>query len=389
MPTTSYWLDESRDELSLRPFEGTADVAVIGGGVTGCSCALTRTIPNLGSTKNRLLWSRVEEAKRRLVYDLCRLKLPLKSEANQLSFDILSDDPEEGPIMTGHSAGLITLNLAEADDLERETRRVAFREPYRTLLGHFRHEITHYYWSRLVANSASLEQFREPAFRLEELAAPLPFEEAAARIPQLVREEAYVKLWWLPHTDVVQVYRCRRTDSDSTFRAFARWFDDRVVNRVVFAALLRLSRFAPSWIPRINALIRWAYFRETRKVARSDLALTIAMRQVGVRRVAVESTAFLFKDSFLPLAYLIGKLFFPITVADAAAMEQIIGKSGLDWTIVRPPRLTNKPRTGNYRVREGHLPGFGFTISRADVADFMIETVEKRASIGKVVGVCN
>ena len=97
---------------------------------------------------------------------------------------------------------------------------------------------------------------------------------------------------------------------------------------------------------------------------RFAVALTIAMRQVGVRRVAVESTAFLFKDSFLPLAYLIGKLFFPITVADAAAMEQIIGKSGLDWTIVRPPRLTNKPRTGNYRVREGHLPGFGFTISR-------------------------
>lgn len=122
---------------------------------------------------------------------------------------------------------------------------------------------------------------------------------------------------------------------------------------------------------------------------RFAVALTNAMRQVGVRRVAVESTAFLFKDSFLPPAHLIGKLFFPITVADAAAMEQIIGKSGLDWTIVRPPRLTNKPRTGNYRVREGHLLGFGFTISRADVADFMIETVEKRASIRKVVGVCN
>jgi putative NADH-flavin reductase len=70
-------------------------------------------------------------------------------------------------------------------------------------------------------------------------------------------------------------------------------------------------------------------------------------------------------------------------------MEEIIAASGLDWTIVRPPRLTNQPRTGAYRIREGHLPSFGFTISRADVADFMIGTIEKRASIGRVVGVCN
>lgn len=118
-------------------------------------------------------------------------------------------------------------------------------------------------------------------------------------------------------------------------------------------------------------------------------ALTSAMRQAGVRRVAVESTAFLFKDSFVPPAYLIGRLFFRGIVTDAAAMEQIIGKSGLDWTIVRPPRLTSQPRTGAYRVREGHLPSLGFTISRADVADYMIGAVEKRASIGRVVGVCN
>ncbi|MBV9557823.1 MAG: putative zinc-binding metallopeptidase, partial [Pseudolabrys sp.] len=62
--------------------------------------------------------------------------------------------------MTGHAAGLITLNLAEADDAERERQRTQMHEPYRTLLGHFRHEIAHYYWDRLVANSASLEDFR-------------------------------------------------------------------------------------------------------------------------------------------------------------------------------------------------------------------------------------
>jgi len=57
--------------------------------------------------------------------------------------------------------------------------------------------------------------------------------------------------------------------------------------------------------------------------------------------------------------------------------------------MVRPPELTDKPYTGKYRVREGHLPRFGFKISRADVADFMIKVVEGRSSIRKVVGVCN
>jgi putative NADH-flavin reductase len=122
---------------------------------------------------------------------------------------------------------------------------------------------------------------------------------------------------------------------------------------------------------------------------RFAVALTSAMRQTSVKRVAVESVAFLFKDSIIPPAYLLGRLFFPVIVADASAMEQTISDSGLDWTIVRPPRLTNQPRTGVYRVREGHLPSLGFTISRADVADYMIGAVERRKSIGRVVGICN
>jgi putative NADH-flavin reductase len=128
---------------------------------------------------------------------------------------------------------------------------------------------------------------------------------------------------------------------------------------------------------------------DTDLLHRFALALTAAMRQSGVTRVAVESVAFLFKDALIPPAYLFGRLFFPMIVADASAMEKIISNSGLDWTIVRPPRLTNQPRTGTYRVREGHLPSLGFTISRADVADFMIGAIEKRMSIGRVVGVCN
>lgn len=70
-------------------------------------------------------------------------------------------------------------------------------------------------------------------------------------------------------------------------------------------------------------------------------------------------------------------------------MERVFAESALDWTMVRPPELTDKPYTGKYRVREGHLPPFGFSISRANVADFMLKAVENHVSSRKVVGVCN
>ncbi|PYX19132.1 MAG: hypothetical protein DMG82_26360, partial [Acidobacteria bacterium] len=101
-------------------------------------------------------------------------------------------------------------------------------------------------------------------------------------------------------------------------------------------------------------------------------ALTEAMSSSRIRRVMVLSVAFLFKDSIIPPAYFAGRLFFRDTVIGAAEMEEIFMKSGLEWTIARPPRLTDGAYTGKYRVREGHLPRFGFTVSRADVADYMI-----------------
>ena len=118
-------------------------------------------------------------------------------------------------------------------------------------------------------------------------------------------------------------------------------------------------------------------------------ALTTAMARGRIRRAVVESVAFLFKDSLLPPAYLLGRLLFPRVVADASAMERVFRESDLDWTMVRPPELTDKPFTGRYRVREGHLPRFGFSISRADVADLMIKLVEDSSSIRKVVGASN
>ncbi len=119
------------------------------------------------------------------------------------------------------------------------------------------------------------------------------------------------------------------------------------------------------------------------------VALTSAMPRAGVRRAVIESVAFLFKNSIAPPAYLLGRLFFPRTVADASAMERVFRESELDWTMVRPPQLIDKAYTGKYRVREGHLPRFGLKISRADVADLMIKLVENHSSIRKIVGVSN
>ena len=114
--------------------------------------------------------------------------------------------------------------------------------------------------------------------------------------------------------------------------------------------------------------------------------LTQALKAASVRRVIVVSTAFLFRDALLPPAHLFGRLFFSSIVRDSAEMEAILMRSDLDWAIVRPPRLTDQPRAKNYRVRQGHLPAFGFSIPRADVAHFILEEAERNLHLRKVVG---
>jgi len=117
--------------------------------------------------------------------------------------------------------------------------------------------------------------------------------------------------------------------------------------------------------------------------------LVTAMQQALVPRAVVVSTAFLFKDALLPPAYLFGRLFFPGVVADATGMEETLRACGLDITIVRPPQLTDKPHTRRFRVRDGHLPPFGFSIPRADVADFMLQVAENNLFHQTVVGVAS
>lgn len=131
------------------------------------ACRLNRTIPDLGVPGNARLWERLETEKRRLVYSLLRLGLPVvprKHDSAGLAFDFLADpDPEfrEGRgVVTGHAGGLITINIAEADPAVRERMREAMAEPYRTILGHFRHESGHYYWDRLIRDTEWYAAFR-------------------------------------------------------------------------------------------------------------------------------------------------------------------------------------------------------------------------------------
>ena len=129
------------------------------------ACRHNRTIPDISDPVNKARWQRIEVAKRRAFYSFIRLDLPLPNLADDpehgLAFDFLADTPEAGQkVMTGHDNGLITLALVEADDAERVKRRTSMGEPYRTLLGHFRHESGHYFWDRLVRDAGRLEECR-------------------------------------------------------------------------------------------------------------------------------------------------------------------------------------------------------------------------------------
>jgi len=130
------------------------------------SCRLNRTIPDLSVPENGMLWGRIEAAKRRVVSLLVALGLPVASRVGEdpergLAFDLLRAPAGGPPLLTGHEGGLITLNIEEADDSRREGIREAMHENYRTLVGHFRHEVGHYYWDRLIDNTTWLDGFRQ------------------------------------------------------------------------------------------------------------------------------------------------------------------------------------------------------------------------------------
>lgn len=129
------------------------------------ACRLTRTLPDLSLPENGERWARIATAQRRLVSQLIGLGLPVKSRLSEdpergLAFDLLQSPPAGPAVITGHADGVVTIDVEEADDPTREHRRTALGEPYRTLLGHLRHEVGHYYWQRLVDGAPWHEPFR-------------------------------------------------------------------------------------------------------------------------------------------------------------------------------------------------------------------------------------
>ena len=137
------------------------------GEVLCISCRMNRTIPDLGTERNRMLWGRMEMAKRRFIYTLLRLGIALPSKAENartgLAFEIIST--LANPTVTiGHLNGVITVNLEEADDTYRQIHRQQLGESSRTLLGHFRHESAHYFWQRCLSDLAWEDPLRV-AFR--------------------------------------------------------------------------------------------------------------------------------------------------------------------------------------------------------------------------------
>jgi len=134
------------------------------------SCSLNHTIPNLLAPDRRGWWASMEQEKRKLIYTLLRLNLPVINKhidpEGGLAFEFIEDKSsnpyvENEVVLTGHKNGLITVNIAEADNVKREQLRLSLGESYRTLLGHFRHESGHYYYWKLVNSGETLTAFRE------------------------------------------------------------------------------------------------------------------------------------------------------------------------------------------------------------------------------------
>jgi len=143
---------------------GSCNWLVMGDSNLLCQCCqLNRYIPNLTFEKDQQQWQEFEQAKHRLVYTLLKLNLPVESKLansdNGIAFDFIDTEkpvPEDAVTTTGHAEGQITITANEADPVQREQNRVDLNESYRTLLGHLRHEIGHYYWDRLIADNSEL-----------------------------------------------------------------------------------------------------------------------------------------------------------------------------------------------------------------------------------------
>lgn len=167
------WLRRGTNGQWLRPCANRIDHGVcnwmldVGDDAALCiSCRLTQVIPSLDDPNNLRHWAAIERAKRRLVFSLMDIGLtPVPKTGPEdrqgLAFHLLESLPGGPPVMTGHDDGLITLNIAEADDVFRESARISMHEPVRTLLGHLRHEVSHYLQQRYIAGTPGEQQCKD------------------------------------------------------------------------------------------------------------------------------------------------------------------------------------------------------------------------------------
>ena len=164
------------------------------------SCRLTRTRPADGDVVAHTSFVEAEVAKRRLVYQLLDLHLPvvpLAADPAGLAFDLLSSSFQ--PVTTGHADGVVTIDLAEGQDVHREALRVQLAEPYRTMLGHLRHETGHYYWARLVERDPQLLDRSRAVFGDERADYGTALQRHYAAGPAARWDDAYVSAYATAH----------------------------------------------------------------------------------------------------------------------------------------------------------------------------------------------
>ena len=153
-------------------------------------------------------------------------------------------------------------------------------------------------------------------------------------------------------------------------------FNSTQMAAAIYGSNAVLSAFGPSTLRRTHQ--------------RRDFGRTLvkALREAAVDRFIHVSTAFLFRDGGLAVNLMANTLFYNVTI-DSRDCETEMAQPDLAWTIVRPPRLLDRPPTNHTRVISGHLPKSGLTVSRGDVAAFLLQEAVTPRHVRQVVGISN
>lgn len=232
------------------------------------ACELTSTIPAIYIPENLKNWQLIEIAKRRLVYSLIRLNLPLESKSvdpvGGLTFQFLAESVP-GEVVTGHENGVITLNIKEANEVERTRHKLDLGENYRTVLGHLRHEIGHYYWDRLIMNSPFIQDYRN-IFGDEQIDYATALQNYYSGTPMANWMDSYISMYATAHSweDWAESFAhyLHVMDSLETAYSFGIEIDPKGINDSALETDVnrnpyeteRFDRIVKMWIPLSNAM---------------------------------------------------------------------------------------------------------------------------------------